>query len=217
MMDQLRQGHGACGVQLQEAGMRALAVAAIGVGIAGVVSIAALRPFVSSPPSAVPSNALLDQRGEPFAMAQLRGKSVVLNFMFTHCPGICPLQTQALLRVRARLPEAVRERVHFVSVTVDPEHDSPGVLAAFAAKQGVSGEGWTFVTGPAPRLAALGDDYSVRALPAGAGPLDHRTEVRLINARGELMQTYTGNPLDEPRLAREIQTVDELFAPTASR
>lgn len=160
---------------------------------------------------------MLDQRGEPFAMAQLRGKSVVLNFMFTHCPGICPLQTQALLRVRARLPEAVRERVHFVSVTVDPEHDSPGVLAAFAAKQGVSGEDWTFVTGPGPRLAALGDDYSVRALPAGAGPLDHRTEVRLINARGELMQTYTGNPLDEPRLAREIQTVDELFAPTASR
>jgi protein SCO1/2 len=153
---------------------------------------------------------LLNQRGEPFAMEQLRGKSVVLNFIFTHCPGICPLQTQALRRVRAALPERVRERVQFVSVSVDPERDTPEALAAFAAQQGADEENWTFVTGPAPELSALGESYSAHALPAGAGPLDHRTEVRLIDAEGRLMQTYTGNPLDEPRLAREIQTVDEL-------
>jgi len=199
--------------------MKTLTLAAICAGIAGAgaVSVVAMMPVDGSLQSAAPADALLDQHGAAFSMAELRGKSVVLNFMFTHCPGICPLQTQALRRVRARLPEAVRERVHFVSVTVDPERDTPEVLAAFAAKQGVSGAGWTFVTGPAPRLASLGDDYAVRALPAGAGPLDHRTEVRLINARGEPMQMYTGNPLDEPRLAREIQAVDELFAPTASR
>jgi protein SCO1/2 len=194
---------------------RAWVAAAVGLACLGAVWAGATVRSTSSPAGAA-GDGLLNQHGEPFSMARLHGKSVVLNFVFTHCPGICPLQTQALRRVRAALPEPVRERVHFVSVSVDPERDTPQALAAFAARQGVSDEGWTFVTGPAPRLTALGDDYFVRALPAGAGPLDHRTEVRLINAKGELMQTYAGNPLDEPRLAREIQTVDALFTQKAS-
>jgi protein SCO1/2 len=201
----------------------------VGVGLvcAGAVVVALVvagRPVdaassaASSPASTRrASDRLLNQRGEPFAMDQLRGESVVLNFIFTHCPGICPLQTQALRRVRAALPESVRERVQFVSVSVDPERDTPEALAAFAAQQGADDERWSFVTGPAPELSALGESYSAHALPAGAGPLDHRTEVRLINAEGRLMQTYTGNPLDEPRLAREIQTVDEIFNRKASR
>jgi len=163
------------------------------------------------------TNGLVNQRGEPFAMEQLRGKSVVLNFIFTHCPGICPLQTQALRRVAAALPEPVRERVHFVSVSVDPERDTPSELALFSTQQGVDPERWTFVTGRERELRALGDSYAAQALPTGAGPLDHRTEIWLINAEGQLMQTYAGNPLDEPRLAREIRTVDELFNRKASR
>jgi len=202
--------------------MRALVLAVVTVGLACagafvLVGARAGRPSEAGSLSAAESDGLLNQRGERFAMDQLRGKSVVLNFIFTHCPGICPLQTQALQRVRAQLPEPVRERVHFVSVSVDPERDTPAALAAFAAKHAVDPEDWTFVTGPAEKLSALGESYSAQVLPAGAGPLDHRTEVRLINAEGRVMQTYTGNPLDEPRLAREIQTVDELFTQSASR
>lgn len=191
----------------------AIGLTCMGAGLVGAIAVGSGDASSSN----APSEGLLNQRGEPFFMDQLRGKSVVLNFIFTHCPGICPLQTQALRRVRAALPEGVRERVHFVSVSVDPERDTPQALAAFAVKQGANHEDWTFVTGGAQQLSALGDDYSAQALPAGAGPLDHRTEVRLINAEGRVMQTYSGNPLDEPRLAREIQTVDELFNPKASR
>jgi protein SCO1/2 len=201
--------------------MKALALVVVTVGLACAAALLLVgargRLSEARSLSAAESAGLLNHRGEPFAMDQLRGKSVVLNFIFTHCPGICPLQTQALRRVRAQLPEPVRERVHFVSVSVDPERDTPTALAAFAAKHGVDQEDWTFVTGPAQELSALGESYSAQVLPAGAGPLDHRTEVRLINAEGRPMQTYTGNPLDEPRLAREIQTVDELFTQSASR
>jgi cytochrome oxidase Cu insertion factor (SCO1/SenC/PrrC family) len=125
---------------------------------------------------AAQGNGLIDQRGEPFAMGQLRGNTVVLNFIFTHCPGICPLQTQALRRVSAALPEPVRERVHFVSVSVDPERDTPSALAAFARQHGVDQERWTFVTGREGELRALGESYAAQALPEGAGPLEHRTE-----------------------------------------
>jgi protein SCO1/2 len=189
--------------------------AVVGIGLAALGAIAWAQATAgrsdTSSSSAVHGDALVDQRGEPFAMEQLRGETVVLNFIFTHCPGICPLQTQALRRVAAALPEPVRERVHFVSVSVDPERDTPSELAAFATKHAVDEERWTFVTGRAQELRALGESYAAQALPSGAGPLDHRTEIRLINAAGQLMQTYAGNPIDEPRLAREIQTVDELF------
>lgn len=150
-------------------------------------------------------------------MARLRGKTVVLNFIFTHCTSVCPTQTQALRRVLEALPEAVRARVHFVSVSIDPEHDSPAALSAFAHKQRVPLSHWTFVTGSRAAIEALSTEYSAKSLPEGAAPLDHRTEVRLIDAKGKLLQTYTGSPLDEARLNREIQTVDRLFGRHASR
>jgi protein SCO1/2 len=201
------------------AGAPTRALVCVGVAALGAIAWAQATAGRSgvSPIAAAPGNGLIDQRGEPFAMQQLRGKTVVLNFIFTHCPGICPLQTEALRRVSAALPEAVRERVHFVSVSVDPERDTPSELAEFAAKHGANQERWTFVTGQERELLALGESYAAQALPSGAGPLGHRTEIRLINAEGRLMQTYAGNPLDQPRLAREIQTVDELFNRGASR
>jgi cytochrome oxidase Cu insertion factor (SCO1/SenC/PrrC family) len=166
------------------AGAPTRALVCVGVVALGAIAwVQAGRSDAASIATA-PGNGLLDQRGEPFAMHPLRGKTVVLNFIFTHCPGICPLQTQALRRVSAALPEAVRERVHFVSVSVDPERDTPSALAAFATKHGADQERWTFVTGQGRELLALGESC---------------------------------NPLDEPRLAREIQTVDELFNRAASR
>jgi protein SCO1/2 len=185
--------------------------------VGAVLWVGSMRaPSAGSAASMDANEGLLNQHGQPFAMDQLRAKTVVLNFIFTHCPGICPMQTQALQRVAMALPESVRERVHFVSVSVDPERDTPEALRAFAAKHGVSREHWTFVTGSPQELAVLSQNYSAQALPEGAGPLDHRTEIRLIDGQGRLLQTYTGNPLDEPRLAREVQTVDELFNPKAS-
>jgi protein SCO1 len=202
------------------AGAPTRAVFCIGVAALGAIAWAQATGARSSSAAssiAASGSGLVDQRGEPFAMDQLRGQTVVLNFIFTHCPGICPLQTQALRRVAAALPEPVRERVHFVSISVDPERDTPSALAEFATKHAVDQERWTFVTGREQELRALGQSYAAQALPQGAGPLDHRTEIRLINAAGQLMQTYAGNPLDELRLAREIQTVGELFNRKASR
>jgi protein SCO1 len=199
------------------AGAPTRALVGIGVAALGAIGWAQATAGRSDASSVTAAQGLIDQHGDPFALGQLRGKTVVLNFIFTHCPGICPLQTQALRRVSAALPEPVRERVRFVSVSVDPERDTPSELALFAAKHGVDQERWTFVTGREHELRALAESYAAQVLPTGAGPLDHRTEIRLINADGQPMQTYAGNPLDEPRLAREIQTVDELFNRKPSR
>lgn len=161
---------------------------------------------------------LVDQDGHSFRLEELRGQTIVLNFIFTHCPAACPMQTQALRRVAEGLPKAIRQRVRFVSVSIDPERDSPRVLKAFARKQGLStGEHWSLVTGDRSEIEALTGLYSSQAQATGAGPLDHRTEVRLLNPQGKLLQTYRGAPLDIPRLIREIQAVDRLYHVDAAR
>jgi cytochrome oxidase Cu insertion factor (SCO1/SenC/PrrC family) len=99
---------------------------------------------------------LLDQDGTPrrFYSDVLQGQVVCLSFIFTNCGEACPLIMQKLKRARERLGERARE-VQFVSLSVDPENDTPAALKAFAAKHGATGPGWTFLTGSRADLAAV--------------------------------------------------------------
>ena len=91
---------------------------------------------------------LVDQNGQPFAVQGLRGQVVLFNFIFTSCPNVCPVQTQALAEVQRAIPAVDRDRVHFVSVSIDPEHDTPAVLHSFARRFNLDFSRWTFVTTP---------------------------------------------------------------------
>jgi protein SCO1/2 len=99
------------------------------------------------PLGAVPSFQLQDQESRAFGSAELRGKVWVAAFMFTRCPMICPRITAAMKELQARaLAESVT--LHWVSFSVDPEHDSPAVLKAYAQEHGAALENWSFLTGP---------------------------------------------------------------------
>jgi len=82
----------------------------------------------------------------------LHGRVVMINVIYTSCMGACPLITQKLSMVSRELGDLFGEQVQFVSVTNDPERDSPQALAEFADKQGVNLDGWTFVTGSKPEI-----------------------------------------------------------------
>jgi protein SCO1/2 len=156
------------------------------------------------------ATSLIDQDGRPFSLGALRGRTVVLNFIFTHCPSICPSQMQTLVEIQRSLPAAVAEQVRFVSISIDPERDTPEVLRHFAASLGVDGSRWTLVTGPAADLAELERNYGVRIKEPGASPFNHRVAIHLLGPDGRLLQTYTG-VVDRKRVAREIEDADRLF------
>src|SRR5580704_2933789 len=82
-----------------------------------------------------PEVELIDSRGRPFQLSELRGKAVIVSFVYTTCNGTCPLTTAGLDRVRRSLKGRGLwgKRVEFVSITLDPERDTPGVLARYAA------------------------------------------------------------------------------------
>src|SRR6059058_4446666 len=80
-----------------------------------------------------PPFALTAQDGAPVTLADLRGKVVAVNFIYTACPDICPLLTQKLVEVQDALGDSFGDKIQFVSVTLDPEHDTPEVLKDYAA------------------------------------------------------------------------------------
>lgn len=77
----------------------------------------------------------------------LEGRTVLINVIYTNCKDACPLITQHLNQVRALMGERFGREVYFVSLTSDPERDSPAALKAFAQKQDADLPGWTFLTG----------------------------------------------------------------------
>ena len=92
---------------------------------------------------------LKDQNGRElrFYSDVLKDKVVMLNVIFTHCTDACPLITRKLREVREAMGPALAAQVTFVSISSDPLNDTPEALKAFAAKQGVDGPNWLFLTG----------------------------------------------------------------------
>jgi cytochrome oxidase Cu insertion factor (SCO1/SenC/PrrC family) len=92
---------------------------------------------------------VIDQNGKRlrFYSDVLQDRVVLLNVIFTNCQGACPLITQVLKDTRANLVDAITDDVWFVSVSTDPERDTPQALKAFAKKQNVDESRWVFLTG----------------------------------------------------------------------
>ncbi len=98
---------------------------------------------------AVPQFEFVNQEGKLFTEKDLLGKSVLINFIFTKCPTVCPLLTQTMKDISEK---AQNPLIHFVSISVDPENDSSTVLKAYGEKVGADFSKWTFLTGPSDQL-----------------------------------------------------------------
>ena len=163
-------------------------------------------------PATLAAAALTDQAGQARQFADFQGKTVVLSFFFASCPSVCPRETRALAQVQHRLSPALTRRVQFVSLTVDPDKDTPERLKSFASANGADLNSWSFVRASGPATTALTKELAVFSGPlqAQAAPVGHGTSVYLFDGRGRLMQRYAGSPLDVARLAREIEQLDQL-------
>lgn len=108
-----------------------------------------------------------DGRQVPFFSQLMKDRLVVINFVFTSCTVVCPMQTAVFAKVQRDLgPRAGRE-VHLISISVDPVNDTPDALRRFSSRYGAqtgTGHGWTFVTGEPRAITRL-----LNALQGGAG------------------------------------------------
>lgn len=138
---------------------------------------------------------LIDQRGHAFSLEALRGEPVVLTFVSAHCRDACPM-------VNADFAQAARfsqgRAIHFATVTLDPEHDSPSDMRHLANVFSANPAQWSFVAGPSPMVRSM-----MRRFGAVAnGSEDHTTFVYILNSRGRLVATI----LPSNNLASQIAT-----------
>ena len=136
----------------------------------------------------IPDVELLDQDGRKinFYTDLVKGRTVVINFIFTTCTTICPPLGATFARVQKELGDKVGRDVRFISISVDPATDTPERLKAWGAKFH-AGHGWTFVTGNKPQV-----DELLRALGASSARREDHSPTVLIgnDARGIWTRTY---------------------------
>ena len=146
---------------------------------------------------AVPPFALVDHNNQPLTADALEGRHTVLTFVFTRCPvpEFCPLigkKYQALqkaLGATANLPTA---DVQLLSISIDPEHDTPAVLRTYGESLGADFAKWRFGTGIPSEVEKLTRAFAVRTERNG-GSLDHTLATALIGPDGRVIEIWRGN------------------------
>lgn len=143
---------------------------------------------------AAPSFSLVSERAATVTNADYAGKVWIADFIFTRCGGSCPIlssQMLALSRRTADVPE-----IRFVSFGVDPEHDTPGVLATYARDLGADPARWSFLHGDRPVVRSLIKDGFKLAIEDGPAdsvePILHSTRFVLVDGDGTIRGYYDG-------------------------
>jgi len=142
-----------------------------------------------------PEFELTNQDGKAMGLEDMKGKVWLADFIYTTCPGQCPLITAHVARLQGKLPPAVR----IVSFSTDPVTDTPAVLKAYGEKAGAS-ERWTFLTGPKERMYDLIKNGFKLAIDAPPGAqIIHSTKLMLVDKTGMVRGFYEGitNDADE--------------------
>jgi protein SCO1/2 len=156
-------------------------LALLALGLTGCAAHASLPSYAS-----VPEFSLTDQTGEKFDSASaLDGHVWVADFMFTTCPGPCPRMSKQMSEVQAALQGT---DARMISLTVDPDHDTPPVLAKYAAYYSARPGVWFFLTGDAETLRHL--DRDVFKLGDIDGTLDHSTRFVLVDRKSQVRGFY---------------------------
>ncbi|WP_435019821.1 SCO family protein [Tundrisphaera sp. TA3] len=139
-----------------------------------------------------PEVKLIDAQGRPFDLATLRGKAVVVSFVFTTCNGTCPLTSAKLALVRDRLAAEglFGKDVAFVSISLDPAHDTPAVLRRYGQTYRANPRSWHFLTGPDDEVARVVASWGMWARRTPSGTLDHPSRIFLIDPRGRQREIY---------------------------
>ena len=148
----------------------------------------------------VPDFHFATQDGKTLTRQDLLGKVWVIDFFFTRCPGPCPMMSSRLAEISKELKKA--KDVRLVSLSIDPEHDTPAVLNEYAAKVGADPDRWIFLTGPKNQVEDFTTKGMLQAL-SNADPATpvHSTRFLVIDRQGRIR---SARKLDEPELVQKL-------------
>lgn len=132
---------------------------------------------------------LKDQNNQIFNLNVLKSKIFIADFIFTRCQTICPKMSSQLMRVQDVF--SADTNIAIVSITVDPEHDSPDVLSDYARQHKAINNKWFFLTGSSDSILQIArQDFKIAA--ANAQTIDHSDKFVLVDTKGRIRGYYNG-------------------------
>jgi protein SCO1/2 len=153
---------------------------------------------------AIPDFSLTDQTGRAVRLSELRGRPVAVTFLYTRCPiaTACPMTTAKFSQLDRFLAE--KGFGELLTITVDPEHDTPGVLRDYANKAGADRKRWKFLTGDPKAVADVAERFGVLYYP-DKGQIVHTQAVAVVDPRGRLANIYYGEDWKAEDILRDME------------
>ncbi|MGC4031214.1 MAG: SCO family protein [Tepidisphaeraceae bacterium] len=137
---------------------------------------------------AAPTFNLVDQDGQPFSSDKLKGKTWIVTLFFTTCPGPCPMMSNRMRKIQKSVDDP---NVMLVSLSVDPNHDTPEKLKDYSRNMTADPARWVFLTGKPEDVQKTADGFKLGFEPAkGDEPIMHDTKFLLVDKTGQVRGIY---------------------------
>ncbi len=166
------------------------------------------------PGAEVPDATFVDQDGRERSLSDWRGKTTVVTFIYTRCPvpDFCPLMDRNFAAVQAALKgdPALAERVHLVSVSFDPDHDTPDVLRGHAKRLGADPAVWTWLTGTRETLDGFTKAFGISLMRSDgpAGEIVHNLRTVVVDRQGRVAKVFNGTAWQPEELLAALRAAD---------
>jgi protein SCO1 len=155
----------------------------------------------------VPDFTFTKQDGNRLSLKELRGKVFAITFIFASCADTCPLLTAKLAGLQSRLGAAFGSRVFFLSITLDPERDTPEVLTRYAKAYKANPAGWAFLTGTPAEIRNVAKRYGIYYKKSSRADVDHTFLTSLVDQSGTLRVQYVGVRFDPDEMLRDLRSL----------
>jgi protein SCO1/2 len=150
---------------------------------------------------------LVDQNSREFRFSTLTGRVVIVAFAYTTCPDVCPLITAALRIVQSGLTADERGKVFLLTITTDPEIDSPKVLSGYGKRFSADSFNWSFLTGDQAVLARVWKNFGVGVKRKARGLVDHTPLTAIIDRHGQMRVAYIGAAPDAKMMLQDVRSL----------
>jgi protein SCO1 len=167
---------------------------------------------------AVPDFSLIDQNRQPVTLSQFSGKVVAITFMYTKCPlpDYCFRLANNFGVLQRRFAARMGKDLVLLSITFDPIHDQPDVLAQYAATWKANAGGWRFLTGPPPEIERVCHMFNLNFWPE-MGMITHTLHTVVIDRQGRITANLEGNQFTAKQLGDLVETALDAPPLDASR
>ena len=154
-----------------------------------------------------PEFTLTSQDDRRVALKDLRGKVLAITFIFASCADTCPLLTATMAGLQDRLGASFGPDVQFVSITVDPERDTPEALKRYAEAHRANARGWSFLSGTTAETREVARRYGVFYKKTPSGDVDHTFLTSLVDRGGTLRVQYMGTRFNPDEMLRDLKNL----------